>query len=375
MKILQAKNIKYFYLLGLLVLISYIISGRIESESIENLEIQSGVGYDLKKVVDGELEYCVPISFYTFSTDGTISSNVYTGKGTTIPKTREARQRKLNKRFIVGFEKVYVFSEASAREGLRAAIDILFRSQWINDNGYAFVCPGKAEDVMRMKIDEYESAADYLEGMIYSSKVHDFYTKEYSLISLVQTIDGEGKKAALPYVEVKDGQFQITGMAVFKRDKMVMKLDIEDTRIMNMMRNSKVSALIDIQDNSKKYASFDATAKRKIKCTKEGDKFKFVLNIDLSGNIINNQLYEGIIDTPQVQKEFEQEMAEKMKRKCEGFIKKMQEEYKMDVINISEAAISKYGRHTGIDWDEAVSKADIEVNVKVKVDQQLRGDY
>lgn len=367
---------KYIYVIVAVCIIGYIISGRTESDAIENLVIYSGIGNDITKLADGDFEYSVPISAYTFATDGSILSNIYVGKGTTIPETREARQRKLNKRYMVGFEKVYLFSEEVARHGIEPIIDILFRSQWVNDNGYALVCDGKAEDMMKAKVSGYNSAVDYLEGMIYSSKTHDFYAKEYSLISLVQTIDGEGKKAALPYVEMKNGQFHITGMALFKKDKMVTKLDMEDTRIMNMMRNSDVSALIDIEDNSKQYASFDAIVKRKVKCTKEGNRFKFVINLNVVGNIINtNQSYEGIMNNPKLQKEFEEMLAKKIKTKNDEFIRRMQKEYNMDIINISEAAISKYGRHTGIDWDEAVSKADIKVNVKVKVNQHLRGNY
>lgn len=38
-------------------------------------------------------------------------------------------------------------------------------------------------------------------------------------------------------------------------------------------------------------------------------------------------------------------------------------------------AAAKYGRETGIDWNEEVSNADIKVNVVVKIDKIGTGQY
>lgn len=365
----------FFFIIGFLFLLGLTFKDRIMGEPIENLEIQSGIGNDIRKTADNELEYVIPVSFYVFNEDKSITSKVYTGNATTISGTREVRQRKLNKRFIVGFEKVIVTSEEAAKAGIRPWVDSLSKSPWVNDNSHALVCKNKAEDIIGMKIEGYASAADYLEGMILSIRSHDFFNKEYELINIIQNIDAEGKKTALPYIEVKDGKPTITGIAIFKNDKMVRRLDIKDARLMNMMRNNNVYGIVDLQKNSKEYTGFEATVKRKVKCYKEGEKFKFIINLNITGNVVNNLLYNGMISSPEIQHEFEENLAKQIKSDCQYFISNMKNEYKMDIINLSEAAISKYGRHTGIDWDKAVSKSDIEANVKVKVSQQLRGNY
>ena len=47
----------------------------------------------------------------------------------------------------------------------------------------------------------------------------------------------------------------------------------------------------------------------------------------------------------------------------------------MDCIGLGREAAAKFGRRKNIDWDEVVSNAKIDVNVKVAVDTQGRGDY
>lgn len=365
----------FFLIIGFLFLIVFTFNDRQISEPIENLAILSGIGNDIRKNVGNELEYVVPVSVYIFNEDKSITSKVYAGNATTISSTREVRQRKLDKRFIVGFEKVIVTSEEAAKAGIRPWVDSLSKSPWVNDNSYVIVCKSKAEDIIGMKIEGYASAADYLDGMIRSITSHDFFYKEYALINVMQNVDAEGKKTALPYIEVKDGQLTVTGIAIFKNDKMARRLDIKDTRLMNMMRNNDVYGIVDLQKSSKEYTGFEATVKRKVKCYKEGEKFKFIINLNITGNVINNLLYNGMISSPEIRHEFEEDLAKQIKSNCEYFTNKMKNEYKMDIINLSEAGIAKCGRHTGIDWDKAVSESEIEVNVKVNVNQQLRGDY
>lgn len=365
----------FFFIIGFLFLLGLTFNDRLISEPIENLAIQSGIGFDIRKTVGNEIEYIAPVSFYVFNEDKSITSKVYEGNYTTISGTRELRQRKLDKRFIVGFEKIYITSEEAAKAGMKPWIDILFKSPWVNENSYGLVSKDKPKDIIGMKVEGYASAADYLEGMLHSIVSHDFFNKEYTLINLIQNMDAEGKKSVLPYIEVKDGQLTVTGIAIFKNDKMVRRLDIKDTKIMNMMRNNNVYGIVDLQKDSKKYTGFEAFVKRKVKCYKEGEKFKFIINLNITGNVISNLLYNGMISSPEIQHEFEENLAKQIKSDCQYFINKMKNEYKMDTINLSEAGIAKYGRHTGIDWDKAVSEADIQVNVKVKVNQQLRGDY
>lgn len=53
----------------------------------------------------------------------------------------------------------------------------------------------------------------------------------------------------------------------------------------------------------------------------------------------------------------------------------MQNEYKIDCLELGREAAAKYGRGENIDWDEVVCNSKIQVNVNVKLTGIGRGDY
>ena len=77
----------------------------------------------------------------------------------------------------------------------------------------------------------------------------------------------------------------------------------------------------------------------------------------------------------EVTKKFEDDMAKQVEEMCTEFLDKMKNEYKVDCLQLGWVAAAKYGRDTGVDWDEVVSNSDIKVNVKVHVDKIGRGQY
>jgi len=167
----------------------------------------------------------------------------------------------------------------------------------------------------------------------------------------------------------------ITGMALFNKDKMVTKISIDELKIMNIMRENDVHGILSLQTAPKDVISYYATSKRKISCTKEGDKYKFTININLNGDIINDSLYKDLQKDPKKNDEFNKAMADDVKKNCNNFIIKMKNQYKVDCLQLGQIAAAKYGRQTGVDWNSIVCNSEIEVNVKVNILKTGRGDY
>ena len=365
--------LKYVVLIGM-VFVIYFISQRLGSEPIENLIIQPGVGYDIEKDSKGNEEYEASASIYIFE-GSEVSSMLFTSKSSTAVGTRQERQKKLNKRFILGFEKVYIFGEDMAKFGTRNILDPLLKNPWVNDNGFIVVCKGKAKDVLKLKIKGQPSSADYIDGLINNSKYQGFFSRKYALIDMYKHVDAEGLNFVAPYIEIKDEGVEITGLAIFNKDKMVTKLDMDDSRVLNMLREDDGLGILEVIESPEKYASINATSKRKAECTRENDKYKFTISLDFKGEVIANQLYPGMMINPEVEKEFADDLERQVKSKCKKFIDKMQNDYKIDMLNLGSTAASKYGRHSGADWNEEVSNADIEIDVKVTIESHDRGNY
>lgn len=371
------KNNKKKYIATIIICAAIAIffsSGIKQQQPVEELSIVSALGLDVEKQGTYE-EHIVPMSVYLFEPQEKIDSTIKTGKAASIGETRQVRQLTDDKQTILGLEKILVVGEQQAMAGFSEGIEALFRNPYLNDTAYAVVCKGKAINMLDLKIKGFPSSADYIEGLIKNSKYYNFFSNNYKVMDVFFSVDNEGRSLVLPYIEITDKGVQITGMALFNKDKMVAKINIDELREMNIMREDNVKGIISMQKSDKKSTSYYATSKRKITCTKDGDKYKFTINLSLKGDLETDTLYKDLQKNSKSDVLFKKEMSEYVEKKCEDFIIKMKNQYKVDCLQLGQVAAAKYGRHTGVDWNSIVCSSEIKVNVKVEVEKTGRGDY
>lgn len=344
-------------------------------EPADQMDVEVALGTDLERVTENEFRYVVTRSIYVFEEEKKRSSRVITSSGDSIGIAREKRQQLANKAAISGLEKIYIQNEEYARYGIRNSLDIIFKNPRVNDTGIFVVSKNSVKDVLEYNIPGYANSADFIEGLIMNQKGINFFPEEFNAVNIYVRVDSEGRSAVIPYIELKENGIVLTGEALFNKDKMTAKIDMKDARILNMLRSNNVKGILTIQKNSKEYIDFNAKAKRKIKCFKKGDKYNFIIDLKLNGDIISNTLDKNISKTSASRKEFEHAMEEEVKKECNEFISKMKKELKVDCLELGRVAAAKYGRRKGNDWNKIISDSDIEVNVTVKVDKQGRGNY
>lgn len=368
-------NIIFIILLCITFFITMFGGEKMKLRSAEEMDIHVGAGIGIDKNGEENIAYRVSATTNAYKEDETTESVLSVGVGDTIGKTREDRQKKAGKRFFLGLLKVYIIDEEYARYGIIDFIDINFKNSVLNTNTFIVVCKDKNEKYFNFTTPGYDNAAEYISDMIKSSVNYNFFREGYMFKDAVLSIDAEGRNMVSPYIEITDAGIKITGIVVFKKDKLAAILDMEDTRTMNMMRDSNVNGILTIQGDSKKYVNYKAEAKRKITCKKIDDKYVFVIDLDLKGEIINNELYENMSEKVEVIQKFEEDMAKQVKETCTTFLAKMKNEYKVDALQLGWVAAAKYGRDTGVDWDKVVCSSDIKVNVRVHVTKVGRGQY
>jgi Ger(x)C family germination protein len=353
----------------------FAITGReTPSESVEELSIPAGVGFDIEKAGESTLLYKIAVSSYVFQEEKTLS-RVTSGTQKTLGQTRQNRQLKVDKKFLIGLEKVDIISEDQAKEGIRNILDILFNNPSANDTALVAVCGGDAKDILEYPIHGYPSSSDYIEGMIKSSRTFNFFTDNYKTIDVFVRLDSEGRNFTLPYIVMtKDGP-KIDGVALFKEDKMIGKIGMQEAKILNMLSLGSGKGIIAIQKNSEEYIDYYAKSKRSVKCTRENGEYNFDISLKLKGEVITNELDKKISEDEEERSKLEKEMAEKVEESCKRLLKIMQEDYKVDFLELGRIAAAKFGRDRGIDWNEAVANSKIRVKAEVKFEKQGRGDY
>lgn len=365
----------YFISIFCICVFAYFSTGLKDEQPAEDLEIVASFGADIKEISDNEALFIAPSSVYTFEEGGKISSSIRSGEALTPARTRETRQLVSNKQYGLGLEKVYLIGESMASYGMKFPAEIFFRNPFLNDSGYVAICHGNPEDILSYKVEGYPSSADYIEGMLKNAHYYNFFSTEYKIADIFLNLDSEGKSTKIPYIDILDKQLKITGVCIFRKDKMIEKLNEEDTKLLNMLSETDGRGIIVLQQNATNYLEYYAKVKRKVKVYKLADKYKFIINLEFTGDIVSNTLYTKVINNTSVNNEIQNGLKENIERSSNYFIEKMKKQYRVDLLELGSHAVAKYGRHTGVDWDDVVSKSDIEVKVKVKIDRKGRGDY
>lgn len=342
---------------------------------VEELNLPNSLGYDIIRTGDNEAVYSIPIRIYFLESKKPNESKLSIGKAINIGDTRNDRQLESSKSFILGLEKSIVISEDYARFGINTIIDILLNNPLVNDNANMVVCNGKAKDILQYEVKKYGGTEEYIGTLVEQLNNFNFFSKKYSLMNFILKSTSEGYTPVVPYIDIVNDELKVTGLAVFNKNKMVNKLNMNDVKILNLMRENNTRGILSLQKNSKEYINYYPKAKRKAKCYKEGNKFKFIIDIKLNGPIVANELYKNLDTDPNVVKKFEKDMEEYLEKKCNFCISKMKNICTTDILNLGSVAAAKYGRESGIDWNKEVRNSEIKVNVKVKVDSQGRGDY
>jgi Ger(x)C family germination protein len=365
---------KIFHLLLIISLVSIFITMP-QVQPAEQMDVEIALGVDLEKITENDHKYIITRSTYVFEEEKKRSSKVTASEGDSFGLARETRQLLSDKTAISGLEKVYILNEDYARYGIKTSIDILYKNPHVNDTGIFVICKDSSKEILEYNIPGYSSSADYIEGMIINQRGMNFYPDEFDAVNIYVRMGSEGRRVVLPYIELTEDGIIIAGEALFKEDKMVTKVDIEDAKILNILKYNNVEGILSMQKNAKEYVDFSAKTKRKIKCYMEDNKYKFVINLNLRVQIISNTENQYILKNSASIEEFEHAMAEQVKKECSDFIDKMKSEFKVDCLDLGKEAAARYGRRKGNDWDKIISDSDIEVNVNVKVEKQGRGDF
>jgi spore germination protein len=180
-----------------------------------------------------------------------------------------------------------------------------------------------------------------------------------------------------PLIKLGTTDVEITGCALFSGDKMVGKLNRDQTiMLLGMMGETKNTdfALSDPElktDNPSKYgiAVILKKPKRKIKIDFD-EAGKPNVNISLSYKCLLDEYRWDETDNAKQQQKIEKIMGEQMQKLCTQVIAELQQT-NSDPIGIGNIVRAKYSKYwNSIDWNEVYKDAAIKVSVKVDITEE-----
>ncbi|MCA1029623.1 Ger(x)C family spore germination protein [Bacillus timonensis] len=268
-----------------------------------------------------------------------------------------------------GHLQLILIGEELAKEGIADSLDLFFRDHEMRRRTKVVIVKGTGKEALQFKHRLIPIPGDYI------TTLTDEAVRKTSLMPISSTL-GEfsvayrsGTNFVLPNVKVKKNHVDMSGAAILRKDKFAGYISGEDVRAYRVVKGTftKGAYLATPFEKEKEHplSSFEVKNMRThIKPSVKNQTPHFEIEVLVEGSLAEDGI-EGFVSDKKL-REIEQSLSDKLKKDTLAFIKKMQEEYKMDIFELGEEMRRHeydYWKTVEKDWDEAFSKAEITLEV------------
>jgi spore germination protein KC len=366
-----------------------IVTGCWDRVELNDVAIVTGIAVEKGK--DSKYKMTVevinPTENAKMQAQGNAPSTVYSQEGNSVSELAHRMNVGLSRELIYSHTRVFVIGTDIAEEGMMNFLDFLERSgEFRNDFNILLNEEGKASNVIKVTY-----PLQKVSSLKVNKQIEMFYRDwggdpNVRLTDFISALTSDGKEPTIATIKVKgdakkgssveniqktdlDAIVEVTGLAVFKGDKLVGRLPINATRSYLWLRElNSTSLTVPCENDENKYVDLRILeSSSSIQSEIKNGNPHFSVRINAEGKV------EGTQCTPDLEKiktyKSIEETAEKLiQTDVEDTIKKVQEDYQSDIFGFGEvlnrqhyAEFQKRKR----DWNEHFAKATIDVNVKV----------
>lgn len=361
----------------LLMFACFNLAGCWDSKDVESLAFPIAAAYDVHQDDPGGMnqlnqgpleqpEVDVTVIFPNLKATARDPVTVETIPAPTVGYAREKRSYTSSELYVTGFNKVILTGEDLARQGLNKPFESLYRFPEVSTNMLLAVVEGRGEDILKEPNENTDNMATYLYALLREPKAHSIPATTLHEFDMSQAA---GRNPVVPVIKAGGvNQVVLTGIAIFKKDRLVTKLNLYQTRYLAFLRGISTQVYIPFvleDENAQGAALFDN--ERKVTVERQGDRFTFKVQVILKG-VITEHPSEQPVDTARV-KMIEDYIAGQVESNCRDMIKTMQNEWKVDCIDINKYALSKWRRELKdrVDDEQFIQNAEIQIETKVKI--------
>lgn len=342
---------------------------------INNRLFPYSIGVDLnEESQNGQDKYIVTLSYPNINAIGknaTQEDKIYvvSSKGRSIFEAADEMSTRLPYEFHFKHLRALVLGRELAKDekSVREVLDGITRDFVINKKVKLIVVEGSAEELLNYKVNAKRQ--EVIEGALVSMFINGDKSSNYadqSLGDFIAKMDYTGA-GLMPKAKIGQEDIKLYGACVFKDYECIGDLDESENKSLDMIISEKVRMLITVpfEDTSISYDTYSIKAKKKL--IKEEDDFKIQIDILTEGKL-REYILEGSIGTPRQKliSDVEKALKRQMEEDINKTVKKLQKEYKADVLGIGEYIMKfhpKIWEEVKDDWSNAFSDLEIEVNV------------
>jgi len=374
------------------------LTGCWDREELDEIAIVAGIAVDKgeEKKYRMTVEVVNSAEFGKQSAQGNAPVNIYTLEGNSLSELSNKMNVGLTRKLVFSHTRVLYISEEVAREGIFGFLDFLDRSgQFRNDFSIVITSGYPASTFTKITYPVQKSPSLKLSTQIETLtdewggnpdvQLYDFITslisKGINPVAGIISIRGDPEKgqSVENNKEIDPGALVLAdGMAVFKGDKMVGKLSLNETRgylWTKELRSTSLSIPCDSEDantTNKNEFFLDVRvirSKVNLESKYKNDRPKIKVKINAEAKIQGTQCPKDLTKID-VYSDQEKLVEKFVKAEISQLIKKVQKEYEVDIFGFGDALNRQdHNKYKEVEnrWDEEFAKADLDVEVDLQL--------
>ena len=340
----------------LFLFISVLLGGCVEKEIVDDVNIEMGVGYDLTEEDQVEGTILIPV----FNPDKKIGNFTFNDTASSTRDLLQEIQRKSGQPIVTGSLAIAIFGEEMAKHGIIELIDSFERDPSIGARVYLVVGEGSAKEILSGNYGNRGNAIHLTDLLTHNTEtlnlprtnLHDFLVHFYQ----------KGNDPYLPILKKNQDLIDITGIALFKDEKMVDKIPAEKMFYFKMLTDKLSEGVFKGAIGKEEIAIKDIHSKNKYKLTRR-DPYSITIEIKMKGII---REYTGKMLNPAIIKKIEKELVERTNEECAAMIASFQEQG-IDPLGFGEFIRSKTRGFDFKKWEDDYKN----MTVHIKTDAQI----
>lgn len=274
--------------------------------------------------------------------------------------------------------KVLVIGRELAEAGFYHHLGILTRYREKRRTVMMMIADGTAEEILTLEAAIERDPALYLEDLTRRAYERTARAPRIDLHRFLLAFETLAQEAVVPVVRVRtvrpgmEGpvqKAQLLGAALFEKARMVGMLTPEETETYMMLTglmDSFIETVVDPQNPEGKVVAEMTEEQRQVRFT-PGHPVRIEMDVKTEAELREIQAREGAQMTPATLAEIDKALSERLTRKANALVRKLQQEYKVDIVGFGHYVKMRFldwPSWVSYDWPKQFPNAEIRINVQ-----------
>ena len=362
---LKNKRRKISILLSLLLL-PLLLIGCFDYHDINKVTFPTSIIFDVDDLGQ-EIVYLDCIKPYRSTNDSSDKGRriIYKGEGKTALEAINDINRASSFKLDYSQTRAYIFTEKASRKGIKKFLDLINNNSEFSMKPSAFVYYGDVDELLKTVSTDEEYLGLFLNDLVGKAKYNSRAVRSNINYYLSNILMGSNT-ALLTSISLEDNaidkKIEIQGSSVFKDNVLVVRIDMENSLIYNIMMGNAKSGTLEITNPQSKenfitLQILDSSMKDKLEF--QDGKYKLIKDVNLEVSVSEIQ-GELIVDTNALDYIKVNEEAY-----INGYAEYLFNKYKeenLDIFDIDRLAEMYYPNEN---IDNPLSVTELEVNTKL----------